>query len=104
MTSRDISRDPISLDFFKKSRYRDLTIFNTKVLKIYDFRFPEKSKITERITEMLFLEPLRFRFRRNLIEDWCNLRDQWVTQMSWDFTIFNTKVLKIIHFRFLDFY
>ena len=94
----------IDEEMLRFGRILKISIFNTKVLKIYDFRFPEKSKITERITEMLFLEPLRFRFRRNLIEDWCNLRDQWVTQMSWDFTIFNTKVLKIIHFRFLDFY
>ena len=40
---RDVSKrnlfDPCSIDFFKKSMKIDLSIFNTKVLKIYDFRF-----------------------------------------------------------------
>ena len=27
------------------------------------------------------------------------MRDQWVTHFGWDFTIFNTKVLKIEEFR-----
>ena len=37
---------PSAIDFFKKSMNQDFMIFNTKVLKIYDFRFLVKSKIT----------------------------------------------------------
>ena len=33
-----------------------------------------------------------------------NLRDQWVTQITGDFTDFNTKVLKSEGFGFLDFF
>ena len=65
MTSRDISRDPISIDFLKKSMLSRFTIFNTKVLKIYDFRFPEKSKIIERLRLILILRTLGIKDSKN---------------------------------------
>ena len=43
-----MSRDPISLDFLRKSSVRDFTIFNTKVLKIYEFEFLEDIDDIER--------------------------------------------------------
>ena len=42
--------------FLQKMRWTDLSKINTKVLIFYDFRFLVKSKITERISVMLFNE------------------------------------------------
>ena len=45
------------------------------------------------------LRPQELDFLGNLIEVSVNLRDQWVTHFGENFTIFNTKVLKIEEFR-----
>ena len=44
-----LSRDPILIDFFKKSMITEFTIFNTKVLKIEGFGILEDFFEIERI-------------------------------------------------------
>ena len=82
----------------------EFSIFNTKVLKIVRFGFSwEIEDYRKKWAETyLTLESRRMLethrkldFFGNLIEYWYNLRDQWVTLNRRDFTIFNTKVLKI---------
>ena len=65
-------------------------------LKEFNRRWDE-DKI--KILSEIHLNPKVLDFLRNLIEYWCNLRDQWVTQISEKFEDFNTKVLKSEIFR-----